>query len=89
MLLSNLINGRHQTNTTRLLADSERLVEIADAMKSMELRYICTVESAEGFAGTFPELRRKYERRAEIQKMAYQRLRQAYRKQLDKITSRI
>lgn len=68
-----------------LIKETERLLEIAEAEDDMRKRVFRTIENINGFAGTFPELRRKHYHRLEIQRMTRKRLKQIYFKQIEKI----
>lgn len=87
MSLNNILERK--TRATTLLQRTERLAEIADAMVSMESRYMSTQDSLNGFYGTFPEGQVKLNHQLEIRTMAYQRLKKMYIKQLDLINSEL
>lgn len=87
MSLNNILERK--SKTTQLLELTERLAEIADAMVSMETRILSTLDNLEGFYGSFPEGEEKLHHQLVIRHMAYARLKEMYRKQLDLINSEL
>lgn len=87
MSLNNILERK--SKTTQLLELTERLAEIADAMVSMESRYMSTQDSLNGFYGTFPEGQIKLNHQLKIRARAYYRLKEMYCKQLDLINSEL
>ncbi len=77
-------------DTIKLTKNTYRLHQIAGALKKMKERYLSSATSCSAYKqGNFPELAPKFQRRAEIQQMAYNRLSLLFLKQLDEITSAI
>lgn len=87
MSLNNILERK--SKATLLLERTERLAEIADAMVSMESRYLATVDNLNGFYGSFSEGAIKLSKELDIRHMAYQRLKSMYRNQLDLINSEL
>ncbi len=58
----------------------QRAIQILEAIEDMQFRKVMAQESLEGFPGTFPELRRKYQHRILILTASINRLKQMYEK---------
>ena len=56
----------------------QRAIQILEAIEDMQFRKALAQESLEGFPGTFPELRRKYQHRIEIIDLSINRLKLMY-----------
>ena len=56
----------------------QRAIQILEAIEDMQFRKALAQESLEGFPGTFPELRKKYQHRIEILTASINRLKLMY-----------
>lgn len=65
-----------------LIDKHQTCIEILEAIQYFKIRKITTNKSLNGFAGTFPNLRRKYEHTIIIYDMCIERLKQRYVKTL-------
>jgi hypothetical protein len=70
-----------------LIEKHQTCIEIIDAILFFKRRIKLYEEWIHGFPGTFPGLRRKYERNIEIQNMCIARLLQRYKKALSQINN--
>lgn len=75
-------------NSNKILQLTRELEEIAEALERMRGRAIHSQFNADCAPKSyFPELAPKWERTAEIRRMAYARIKLIYLKKLDEITS--
>lgn len=65
-----------------LIDKHQTCIEILEAIQYFKIRKITTDKSLNGFAGTFPNLRQKYEHELIIYDMCIERLKQRYVKTL-------
>ena len=66
--------------TQELIEAHEKCIEVLEAIRTFERFIKSAHENIDGFAGTFPELRRKYIHRIEIYQMCITRLQERYSK---------
>ena len=65
-------------DTTSLIDKHQSLIELAEAIHSFQMSRKLTIQSIEGFGGTFPELRRKYIHNIDIYNRCINRLKERY-----------
>ena len=67
-------------NTKKLIKQHEKQIAILEAIRHFEKAIELKTGSLNGYPGTFPELRRKYNRNIEIYNKCIQRLTERYLK---------
>lgn len=66
--------------TTERIKKHQDCIEILEAIQTFEMLIKSGKENIDGFAGTFPEIRRKYIHNIEIYQMCITRLQERYNK---------
>lgn len=75
----------YNKNASVLIKKHERAVEILEAIQSFEKRIELNKESINGFPGTFPQLRQKYENRIDTIQRCIKRLYRMYNSLMNEI----
>mgnify|MGYP000970647621 FL=1 len=66
--------------THELINKHQKCIEILEAIQTFEMLIKSAQENIDGFCGTFPELRKKYNHKLEIYQMCIERLMKRYEK---------
>lgn len=72
----------HIFDTERLKKRHERCIELLEALRSLHRRKSWMIESIGGFAGVFPETRRKYVNRVDTLNRCIKRMEQRYNQEM-------
>lgn len=78
----------HIFDTERLKKRHERCIELLEALRSLHRRKSWMIESIGGFAGVFPETRRKYVNRVDTLNRCIKRMEQRYNQEVEKLIKR-
>ena len=65
-------------DTTSLIDQHQQLIEIVEAIQHFQMAKRHTIQSIEGFGGTFPRLRKKYIHNIDIYNRCINRLKERY-----------
>lgn len=78
----------HIFDTERLKKRHERCIQLLEALRSLHRRKSWMIESIGGFAGVFPETRRKYVNRVDTLNRCITRMEAAYYREVEKLIKR-